>query len=246
MPFSTLEELKAALKDHTSLDDVVDFVVSQTEKEKQTGIDLRRKANKEAENLRKQIKQIQGQLSDLGYEDDSDLAEFIDSLKEKTNQSQANDSELAKTVKKLTKQLNTVQQELAEKTQAEAELRTKALKGRIKETLGKSLNDKVYGAQYVIDALINNGQVVLDEDSDAVVWANGDTRTPYEAGLKTWIEQNQDLMRNTQKSGSGSPTASNEPRRSISFDQMKTMSKDDIRSNLGAIKESLGLKTSGT
>ncbi len=242
MPIGSMEDLKSSLKGHAAENDVLEFVVGQIEKEKTTGIDSRRKANREAEGLREKLKKVQASLTELGYpeEEDADLEGFLEGLKTKVKSSTQSESETQKAVKKLQNQLKTLETQLAEKTKAEQDLRLKATVSRIKEALTKSLGDKIYGPGFVIDSLIASGAVALD-DAEQVVWKNGDQSVPYETGLKTWIDKNPDVVKNQQKAGSASAAAQGPAQRKFTIEQMQGMSKDDIKANLKDIKQSLGI-----
>jgi len=239
MSISSLEELKTALSGHAQEADVLDFVVRSVETEKSTGIDRHRKANKEAEGLRKTLGSLKEKLSDLGYEDDGDLDEFFDTLKKSKTEAPESNKEL----KKLTKQLADLKTQLDQKTAAESELRDRSKKLRIKNQLGKDLSDKVYAHDYVIDGLINNKQIDIDEDGETVVWMDGDNRVPYDKGLKSFIEKNASLVKNQMKAGAQTTAAqgSSTPGK-LTPEQLSAMSPAEVAANIAVVRESLGLK----
>jgi hypothetical protein len=239
MAINSLDELKEAIKGSAQEADVLDFVVRQVEMEKSTGIDRHRKANKEAEGLRKSLTAIKDKLSDLGWEEDSDLEEFFDSLKKTKETAPESNKEL----KKLTKQLVELKSQLDAKTAAESELRGKTSKLRIKTKLGADISDKVWASEYVVDGLINSQKIGYDDDTDSVVWLDGETRIPYDQGLKRWLDSNQSLLKNSQKPGASSAgPQGGSAQGKLTIADLEKMSPDEAAKRMPEVRAALGLK----
>jgi len=221
----TLEELIAKLKD-AKLDTLVDPVVELVEQEKQRGIQATNKKNSENKNLRK----YKTAFDALGYDHESDLDDFTSSLLEKID-SDKGGSGNEKTIKTLTQRVEKIQQEL----QVE---RGKAKQAKLSGALQEALGSKIHGSKYVISNLISEGKVDLD-DNNSIVFKNGDDIQPFNDGLKSFLEENKDIVKADQKDGPGGRRVSS-PNPGSNMTQLKDP--DQIKANLASIKSELGIK----
>lgn len=216
----TLEELRALLKDYEKGTEAYEGVVALIEAEKTRGIEAKGRANREAQNLRRYKKAFE----ELGYTDEVDLDEFKESLK-KTDTPE-NTSELTK----LQKELKKIQDQLAAEQSEKTQLREKANRSRLKSELHKALGDKVIGSEYAINSLILGGEVTIDDD-DEIVWRKGDEAIDFETGVKNFLTANKDIVKNTQNPGSGKPPAGGKPGKTLTAEQLKSMSPEELSSD---------------
>ena len=238
MPIKSLEDLKTALEGNDLKDDVINFFVEQVESEKSRGIQERRKANDEAKGLRAYKKAFER----LGYTGESDLESYLDGLEEKLQNTSDPKvaSEMERELKKLRKDFDKAQNELNQEREKALSIKRESDKKTLLSELSKKLQDKVYGPDIVAENLVLGGKVNLAEDG-SIHWLEGEDSVALDDGLKNYIESRPDIVRNVQRPGAGSPP-SNGSGKKFSFDQIQSMSRDEIRENLSTIKESLGIK----
>ncbi|MBD3387598.1 MAG: hypothetical protein GF414_01530 [Candidatus Altiarchaeales archaeon] len=234
MPFETLEELKEALKDHDSLNDIVDFLTKSVEAEKQTGIQSRNKANQEAQSLRRWKKS----LEEAGYEGDPEgIAEWLESKATPQDGDGSSDSktnaEIAKLRREFEKQKKELEEERAGAQKIKAESDKRAIKSALQDALGK-----MSGHQYVIDSLILGGKVKLTEDEE-VVFVDGENEVDFQSGVKGILESNPDLLPNTQAPGARSKTRPQQASPHFTSSQLKNMSAEEIAANMDNVLDSL-------
>ena len=241
MPFASLEELKAAVEKHEKKDDIVDYVVSAVEAEKQRGITEKRRANKEAEGLRAYKKAFEG----LGFDAssaESTLESFVEELqttRTKAEQNGGKSEEVLKQLKKLQKDFDKTKEELAAEKKASTELKTKADRKTIKAKLSDALRDRVYGHDLLADSLISNGKVALEAETDSVVFIDGDDTVEFDKGIQALLEQRTDILKNTQKSGARSSAKTTEAGTRYTEAQIRSMTADEIAADLENVRESM-------
>lgn len=220
------------------------YHVGAVEAEKQRGIEESRKANAEAQALRK----FKIAIEKLGFNKDGDLDEFMTNLKlatEKASQTDAAKMTVEQITAELTKlktDFSKTQTELAAERQRAEEIKRDATRKTLKAKLVSVLSDKVYGHDFVADGLINSGAVVLG-DNDTVEFVDGDKRVDLDTGLRRLTEQRPDIVKNTQRPGAGSAAPATSGQKKYTIEQLQTLSKDDIRANLKDVKASLGITT---
>lgn len=164
----TWEEFKRALEALENGAELLEFHASALDKEKQFGIQKYSEKDKEAAKLRK----YKGSLKELGWDGESDPEEFIANVKDKLEGRQAESNtaltDLNKQFKQLQKEFEKTQGEL----QTEREQRTTLQKQNKTKTIESALQPKLaeqfYGSQFIIKALIADGQVDLDEGGQVV------------------------------------------------------------------------------
>lgn len=180
--------------------------------EKTRGIAEANKRNKENEGLRK----FKKSMETLGFDHDSDeLDTFVEDmtgkLKEASEKHDPKDvtkspqyQEILKTTKKLQKQLDTQAEELKSEKENASTMKVKTQRNQMKSVLMTTLNEKVYGADYLVESLISNDKVKLDEDDEKVViFVEGDNTIEYEDGIAKLLEARKDIVKNPQSGGGG-------------------------------------------
>lgn len=245
MPMS-LEAIKAIVEKLEGGSEVLDSIVGLIETEKQRGIAERKKANGEAQTLRK----YKIALEKLGYDKEGpeDLDAYIDSLGEARSTSQAVEQsgfkpgelgEVSKQLAKLRKDFDASKLELSAEKAIATELRTKAAHATLRSRLTDALKDKVYGHDLLAENLISNNKVILEEDQ--VYFIDGDTRKEFDSGIQDILEKRTDILKNTQKGGAGSTPNKPTVNKKYNYEQLSNMSKEDIKANLADIRQSLGV-----
>ena len=237
MPFSTLEELERSLTDskNPQATDILEFIRSAVENEKQTGITLKRKANSEAQNLRR----WKTKLEELGYDGDDPeaIAEWLKQKAPPVKEGEPNPE-----IEKLRREFKKAQDALAEKTAEASKVKATSDSRAIKAKLTEALRDKVYGHDLLADTLISSGRVKLADD-ESVVFVNGEDELDFEKGVKRLLESRPDLLKNTQTPGakSGNRSTSAAPR--YTMDQLKTMSAEQIAADIDNVNASMRAMT---
>lgn len=233
---------KAAIEALPNGSDLLAFHVSQVETERNRGIEESRKANAEAQGLRK----FKIAVEKLGYVKDGDLEEFMGTLK--VAKDKAGEADTAKmTLDQVTAELGKLKTDFG-KTQAElnaerqksTELKVANERKTLKSKLATVLAEKVYGHDFVADSLINAGQVVLG-DNESVEFVDGDKRVALDAGLQRLLETRPDIVKNTSRPGAGTTPPQGGPAKKFTPEQLAGMDKDTIRANLSDVKKSLGV-----
>ena len=232
MPIKSLEDLRKALEGHGSLDEVLEFVVGAVESEKSRGISEKTKVNLEARNLRENLNGLRTALTKVGYEENSDIEEFMESLSEKLGSgpttTPSDNSAVSKELAKLRRDFDKTQKELADERKSSGELKTKSARRIMKSKLSESLRDRVYGSDLLADALINDGHVSL-EDDESVVFIDGEDRIAYDDGLKKVLESRPDILKNQQTPGARtSATQSRNSEVKYTRSQLEKLSREDI------------------
>lgn len=238
-------QFKSILEKLPEAKDLMEFHVHAVESEKQRGIEESRKANSEAQNLRK----YKIGMEKLGFNKEADeLDKFLESIQ--VTAKKAGEVDTAKmTLDQVTSELNklktdytkTIAELNAEKKNAET-IKAQAARKTIKAQLIEKLNDKVYGHDFVAETLINDGRVILGEN-DAVQFVEGDAKVSIDDGIKKLLETRTDIVKNQQRPGANSKAPAAKPAAKYSKEQIESMSPEDIRANLADVKASLGITT---
>jgi len=217
----TLEEIKAALE-AAGKQDVYEDVVGLVNSEREKGIAESRKRNNENARLRK-FKQA---FETLGYTDDTDLEDFVASV----GSSKGPTNNL--TLKLLNDKIKSMESEL----QGE---RRKSKTSKIVSELTKALNDKVYGAQFLIRTLLADDKVDLADDQ--VVFKDGDTVLDFNTGINKILETNKEIVKANQNPGTGTKVVTKATTNNV---QAILATKDPVRiaSHSKEIADALGLK----
>ena len=235
MTIGSQEDLERSLTEskNPQAAEIMEFVRSAIENEKQTGISSKRKANAEAQNLRR----WKTKLEELGYdgEDPEAMAEWLAKQKAPAapDANQPNPE-----IDKLRKEFKRAQEALAEKTAEAARVKATADSRAIKAKLTEALRDKMFGHDLLADTLISQGKVKLADD-ESVVFVNGEDELDFEKGVRKLLESRPDLLKNTQSPGakSGNRQQSAAPR--YTMDQLKTMSAEQIAADMDNVNASM-------
>lgn len=237
-------QFKQTIEALTNGSDLFSYHIGAVESEKQRGIEESRKANAEAQNLRR----YKIAIEKLGYNKDADLDEFMSSLKvatEKAGQADQAKMSLEQITQELTKlksDFSKTSTELVAERQRADEIKQNAMKRTLKSKLVDQLRDKVYGPDFVVDSLITSGQVVLGDD-ESVQFIDGTNKLSLEQGIQKLLETRSDIVKNSQRPGASSTAPAGTTQVKYTQDQINLMSKDDIRANLKDIKASLGISS---
>lgn len=241
MALESLEDLKTAVKDIENGEDIISFYVESVESEKNRGISEKRRANDEAKGLRIYKKAFET----LGYESDGDLDDFVMDIQDKVevsksaSESTEKSSEMEKQLKKLRRDFEKSQKELNTEREKAQKIKIESDRRTLSSKLTKMLEDKVYGADLLADNLIMNSRVSLEDDG-TVSWINGDEKGDIDAGINNYLDSRPDLMRNKQKGGAGS-SQSTEKTGKLTLADIDTMTPEQIKQNIGAVREAYGL-----
>jgi hypothetical protein len=238
MPVKSLEELKSAVEGLETKEDILSFYVESVEAEKNRGIQEKRRANDEAKGLRAYKKAIEA----LGHDGSTELEDFLEGLKDKISGKKESGSATEQELKKLRKDFEKAQKDLTEERERTTKVKQESDRKTLTAKITDSIRDKVYGADIVAENLIANGRVALEDDG-TVSWIDGEDRKSFDDGIKSYVDSRQDIVRNAQKGGAGSPPVPGVSTKKFTQDQIKSMSREEVRANLADIKQSLGLKT---
>lgn len=224
-----LEEIKQNVDENTFM-----AIQSIIEAEKNKGIELHQKVNNEAKNLRR----FKTSIEALGYAPGSDLDSFTAGLINKVSTPNDEDSKL--TLESLGSKVRQLQNELTEEKNRSSELSRIAKHKTIQNKLYDSLNTRVYGADLLIDNLINQGKV--DMINDDVVFIENDAAVSYDSGIQKLLEARKDILKNTQSPGAGTVNNSKGDLNPDISSILQSNDKQTIAQNLGAIKNWIGMK----
>ena len=243
MPIQNLDEFKSAVKDLEGFEDLITFHLESVEAEKTRGISEKRRANDEAKGLRSYKKAF----TVLGLEQDADLDEFLDALQDKLEAAKDIDpkaaSEMEQQFRKLKRDFEKSQTQLTESNEKATRIKRESDHRTLTSKITDSIRDKVYGPDLVADNLISNGKVALEDDG-TVSWIEGEERGSFDDGIKSYIDSRPDIVKNGQRGGAGSTPGSGAGAgtKTLSYEQIEGMSKDEIKANLSDIKKSYGIK----
>ena len=237
-------QFKTAIEGLPNGSELLAYHVGAVEAEKQRGIEESRKANSEAQNLRR----FKIAVEKLGYQKDADLEEFMGGLKVATekagqaDQAKMSLEQLTQELSKLKTDFTKTSTELVAERQRADEIKQNSIRRTLKSKLTDVLRDKVYGADFVVDSLITSGQVSLADD-ESVTFVDGTNKLGLEQGIQKLLETRSDIVKNTQRPGASSTAPAGKPVARYTQEQINSMSKDDIRANLKDIKASLGISS---
>jgi len=237
MPMSP-EEFKKALEALENGSELIEYHTTAVLSEKNRGIEESRKGNKENQNLRK----FKTALESLGYDGESDLQEFVDTLtatvEGKTTQGNTELSELQKKISKLTRDFESSQGELKTEREQRASLQQQNKIKTIEAKLSPKLNEEFYGGQFMIKALLADGIVDLD-DSGEVLFKQGDKTMKLDDGIRWLSETHADARRNKQAPGANSTANTQTNRPKYSTEQLKNMSPAEIAADIANVNASV-------
>lgn len=232
-------EFKKALEALENGAELLEFHTAAVQQEKEFGKAKYAEKDKEAVNLRK----FKALIKNLGWDGESDPEEFVTGLNETlTNrQSEGNTqlTELTQQFKKLQKDFEKTQGELATEREQRAELQKQNKLKTIENTLAPKLSEQFYGHNFMIKALIADGQVDLDEKGQ-VIFKNGESVMEFDKGLKWLEETHADARKNTQKPGGGSvPNNQGGPKAKYTMAQIDSMTPEQLAADMVNVNASL-------
>jgi len=184
--------------------------------------------NKDSEKLA-----LKAKFKELGYDPDihGSLDDFIN--KQKQNRDASNTDKL--TISQLSEKVTAFESSLnAEKLRTET-LQKDNAKEKITTKLTKSIGAKIYGSEYLIKDLINEGKVDVVDNS--VVFKDGDTITTFDTGVKNLLEAHKENLKVDQNPGSSST-----PAKEFTTEKVKNLSVADALSDLDNLKKMYNMK----
>lgn len=222
----TIEELKKMLESAEGLaekESIIEGILELVNAEKEKGVSSYKKKDQETLKLKNAIKE-------LGFnpDEDGDIDNFIQKQKSKKTETESvklSNAQLAEKLANIEEQMN------AERSRA-ANMQKKAEREKINSKLTSTIGEKIFGSKYVIESLINNGKVkVIDDD---VVFVNGDDVVPFDTGIRNVLEENKDMLKLSQKSGSQSVKTDGTATSDMDF---KNMSVAELKANISKVRE---------
>jgi hypothetical protein len=220
----SLEEIKTALTEKKAEELIAD-VISLVEVEKTRGIEEKRKANNEAQSLRKYKIAIEKHAREAGIETVEDADSFLNDLIEKAKTGEAGGKAL-KDKDALAKKFDELERKFKLKEQEAQTASAKAKQATIRAKLMNDLKDEIHAAGDVINSrLIGRSAVDLADDGETIVFVNGDERIDYRAGLDKFLAENSDIRKNKQIGGGGGapPTGINKGQSTVTQTQLDGM-----------------------
>lgn len=174
-------------------------------------------------------------LGKLGYKPEEDLDGFLDNVSNEMKTGKKTSEKLTTKEQSLTEALGRI--EALEKRNTDLETRDRHTK--IKNVLNKQFKDKVYSADNNAELLILKGAVDLEGEN--VVWVDGDNRTDFGSGFKTYLEKNPDIAINSQRSGASGSASGESSGQSVlnrsAFDKLNPFDAADFITNGGKLTD---------
>lgn len=236
----------AALEALENGKDLLEFHTSAVLDEKNRGVEEFRRANKDVSKL-KHFKKL---INDLGWDGESDVEEFIESVKNLQDvgtQSPTESKEygeLKKNLTKLQKDFESAQTELKTEREQRSELQKVNKIKTIENTLTPKLAEEFYGAPLMIKALIADNMVDVAEDGN-VVFKQGDKTLGISDGLKWLGDTYSDARKNKQAPGSGSQPSVQVAKPKYTKQQTDTMTAEQAAADIVNFNASLKAHAAG-
>lgn len=192
----TFEELKALLSTATGVEveKVLEGVQDLVNDEKSKGIALYQKKDGE-------LLKLKSTLKEAGYDPSKHetLKDYVRSLSERASTSDS--AQL--TINTLNEKLSDLESKFAESARTRIEAETRANKESLRSKLTSALGEKVYGSKYVIESLLEKGEVKKVEGKE--VWSIDGTDLEFGVGLEKFLKGNTDILKSTKTQGTGVP-----------------------------------------
>lgn len=235
----TFEEFKAALEATEKGAALLEFYSQAVNAEKVKGISEKSTANKEAQNLRR----YKLAFDKLGYDGEADLDDFVEmmaaTIESRGMKSTTELTELQKQIAKLQKNFESSQKELTEEKQQRETLQKQNKIKTIENKLSPKLKDEFYSDNFILKALLADGQVDLD-DSGEVIFKNGDRQMSMTEGLKWLAETNAGSRKNKQQGGANSQAAQGGTQTvKYTAEQMKALTPQQIANDIANVNASV-------
>lgn len=240
----TSAEFKKALESLENGAELLEFHAAAVAQEKEYGKSKYSEKDKEAANLRK----YKSYIKDLGWDGESDPEDFVVSIKTSLEGRQEEGnvqlSEVTKQLAKLQKDFEKAQGELQIEREQRASLQQQNKIKTIESTLAPKLSEQFYGHNFMIKALMADGQVDLNEEGQ-VIFKNGDSVMDLEKGIKWLGETHADARKNTQKAGGGSTPANQGNKPKYTQAQIDAMTPQQMAADIANVNASLKAAAAG-
>jgi hypothetical protein len=224
----TLQELRELLgtAEGLNVDEILEGVQGMVNEEKQRGITSYQAKDRELLSLKNEIKET-------GFNKDQHgtLKDYVKTLGQKaasSDEDKVTINSLNEKVSQLTEMMN------ATKAEQQAALQ-KATTESLRSKLVSSIGDKLYGAVYVIDSLLQKGDVKMVEEKP--VWSFDGVDLDFNSGLEKFLKNSGDILKSTKTSGTGKPGET-----TVDVKDIEAMSVDEVAANLSSIKAELGIE----
>lgn len=219
----TLEEV-LNLIDEDKREEAATVINSMIEAEKEKGITTYRKKNKESIKYKNIIR-------DLGYNPDdySSYDEFKETVLDKMNKAETSMTEIEKLNQKIATLTEAYEEERKIRTQKEQESQKIKIQNKLKE----ALSPKLYGADYLIENLLNKGEFVIEDDN--IVSKDG---LPFDAKIEKIIESNKDNLKEEKKTTPGVVKQTNVRE----ANDLKSLLKNEMESIKSGVPTASGIK----
>ena len=215
-----LEETKKKLKEEIG-EEKANEVIEEAEKEVKSAISEKdqelQKHQKEIETHKNYENNLLENLKEVGYNEDEELTDFVNKLKEKIKEREDNKKnpkdtkENEKELDELRKQLKNLQYNYDKIEEEKKKQEAKNKENKIREQLKKAFSDENgaythYGADARIENLIYKDQLDVDKNGN-VVWKkedDPDIKIDFKEGLNKFLDKDEVKKdkKDTQKTGS--------------------------------------------
>lgn len=173
-------------------DEILDGLKSFKSTLDQENRSLRSKRN----DIESKYNSVLGDLKEFGYDGgDIPVGDFI---KTKINQGGGSDGDALKEEVKL------IRQKLEDAEKRASESTAKAQRSTIQSKLSDALRGKLLGHNNIVENVILSGKAKVRDGTDSeVIFVNGDDVMDFDAGIKSIIDNNRELLVSAQNGGSG-------------------------------------------
>jgi DNA topoisomerase VI subunit B len=208
----SLDDLLKGL-DETKITEIKSFVETEL-----TAIS--RKKGEEVKKWMTTANGLRDVLKEHAIDPDGDIKDQLANIAKNSNATTQEFKALQLQVKDLLKEAENgkaYKQKLATKTMAE----------RAAALVGESLLVK----DEIIENWISKGKLKYLDDSDSVVWVDGESETTLQEGFESWKKANPGKVKSTQSAGSGGSPNKTEQKKTISrsdFDSLDPMEKSNV------------------
>lgn len=224
----TFEELSELIKTAEGLDHdaVLEGIQGLVNEEKQRGISLYQKKDGE-------LMKVKAAIKEAGFDSSKHetLKDYVKSLGQKA---QSSDEDKI-TINTLNEKLSDLTEKFTNAERAQMEAVQKANTETLRSKLTTALGEKVYGANYVIESLIQKGEVKKLDDK--VVWSVDGMDLDYDAGLEKFLKNNGDIIKSTKTNGTGVPGST-----SVSGKDNADLTVEEATANISALGKEYGIE----
>lgn len=213
---ANLDDVKSALLAQENGEQLYEAVTGAIAAEKERGIQSTKKVKSEIDGLKK----YKSAVNDLGFDGTVELTDFVSGLSGKMKGAEKDTSELSQ----LRTTVNTLQSRFDDSQKKLSESEEKRRSSMIMGKLMSDFKGKVFSEQANAKVLLSEGHVTLN-DADEVVWNTADGQVSYDDGLKSFLDKNPDIVRNSQNGGGGSkPSNGNANSKTMALSEFNKLS----------------------